>query len=78
MVNAGEGVDVTEFGGEGTGIKTMRDFYWREGDEITFIVEAELVGKIFTLKILFFHINYQLPISCIFVTDNLLVLYLQD
>ena len=45
LVNAGEGVEVTEFGGEGTGIKTMRDFNWKEGEEITFHVEAQLIGK---------------------------------
>ena len=37
----------TEFGGEGTGIKTMRDFDWKEDDEITFQVDGQLIGKIF-------------------------------
>ena len=46
LVKAGEGVEVTEFGGEGTGIKTMRNFDWEEGVEITFRVEAQLVGKL--------------------------------
>ena len=50
LVNAGEGVEVTEFGGEGTGIKTMRDFDWKEGEEITFHVEAQLIGKDIFLK----------------------------
>ena len=36
-----------EFGGEGTGIKTMRDFDWKEGDEITFQVDGQLIGKEF-------------------------------
>jgi len=61
LVNAGEGVDVTEFGGEGTGIKTMRDFDWKEGDDITFQVDGQLIdGYWFVSCYYFVNENEQL------------------
>ena len=47
-----------EFGGEGTGIKTMRDFDWKEGDEVTFQVDGQLIGKKFWfLELILFSYN---------------------
>ena len=40
LVEANSKAEVSKFGGEGTGIKTMMAFPWREGDFITFQVEA--------------------------------------
>jgi len=40
-VSHGAGVRVTTFGGEGTGLKSMADFSWEEGQEVTFSVEGE-------------------------------------
>ena len=40
-VSHGPGVRVTTFGGEGTGLKSMADFSWQEGQEVTFSVEGE-------------------------------------
>ena len=47
-VGAGPGVQVSEFGGEGTGIKTMRDCDWREETSVTFSVEAYIEGMYLT------------------------------
>jgi hypothetical protein len=41
-VKAGPGVDISTFGGEGTGIKSMCDADWKEGDLVTFRVNASL------------------------------------
>ena len=41
-VDHGDGVVVTEFGGEGTGLKSMKDFQWKEGEEVTFTIEGKL------------------------------------
>ena len=38
LLSAGEGVVVDNFGGEGTGLKTMKDVDWQLGERITFIV----------------------------------------
>ena len=40
LVEANPKAEVSKFGGEGTGIKTMMTFPWREGDLITFQIEA--------------------------------------
>lgn len=40
-VESGEGVAVSEFGGEGTGLKSMLDFDWREGKPVTFTVTGQ-------------------------------------
>ena len=45
-VGAGPGVQVSEFGGEGTGIKTMRDCDWKVGTLVTFTVEGYIEGMI--------------------------------
>ena len=45
-VGAGPGVQVSEFGGEGTGIKTMRDCDWKEETSVTFSVEGYIEGMI--------------------------------
>ena len=42
LIKAGENVEVSKFGGEGTGIKTMKRFHWHEDREITFCVKAHL------------------------------------
>lgn len=42
----GEGVEVSEFGGEGTGLKSMKDFAWKEGEEVTFVIEGKLTGVV--------------------------------
>ncbi len=42
-VEKGEGVTVTAFGGEGTGLKSMRDLDWREGVSVTFRVTGKRV-----------------------------------
>ena len=39
-VCSGDGVKVESFGGEGTGLKSMKDFWWEIGEEITFIVKG--------------------------------------
>ena len=38
LIEAGKDVEVSEFGGEGTGIKTMKDFDWLEHENVTFKV----------------------------------------
>ena len=43
LVEANPEAEVTKFGGEGTGIKTMLDFLWNEGDLVTFKVEGQIV-----------------------------------
>ena len=43
MVHAGPNVEVSKFGGEGTGIKTMKAFSWKENDTITFQVKSEMI-----------------------------------
>ena len=43
LVNVGPGVKVSEFGGEGTGIKTIKDLNWKEGSNVTFNVEGHLL-----------------------------------
>ena len=39
--SAGDSVVVESFGGEGTGMKCMKDFWWEVGEEITFIVNGK-------------------------------------
>ena len=41
LVKANPEAEVTKFGGEGTGIKTMMDLPWKEGDLITFRVDGQ-------------------------------------
>ena len=45
-VDHGKGVKVSEFGGEGTGLKSMRDFNWKEGQDIKFTVEGRRVNSV--------------------------------
>lgn len=40
ILDHGPGVEVSEFGGEGEGLKSMMDFDWKEDEEITFIVKG--------------------------------------
>ena len=43
-VSNGEGVKVSRFGGEGTGLKAIKyNFPWKENKDVTFIVEGRLV-----------------------------------
>ena len=37
----GRGVRVSNFGGEGTGQKAMKDLAWREGEVVTLVVRGE-------------------------------------
>ena len=39
----GDEVEVEPFGGEGCGMKSMKDFWWNLGEEITFIVKGNYV-----------------------------------
>jgi hypothetical protein len=39
----GEGVEVSSFGGEGTGLKSMKDVAWREGEEAIFTVKGVIM-----------------------------------
>ena len=41
----GPGVSVENFGGEGTGLKSMMDFPWLEGEEVTFSVTGQKDGQ---------------------------------
>ena len=41
LVKANPEAEVSKFGGEGTGIKTMMDLPWKEGDLITFKVDGQ-------------------------------------
>jgi len=40
LLRAGEGTVVDNFGGEGTGLKTMKDLDWQLGEKITFVVSG--------------------------------------
>ena len=44
LLRAGEGVVVDNFGGEGTGLKTMRDLDWQLGEKITFVVSISVTA----------------------------------
>ena len=35
-----EEVEIDDFGGEGTGLKSMRDLEWSEGEVVTFMVSG--------------------------------------
>ena len=39
-ISSGDSVVVEPFGGEGTGMKCMKDFWWEVGEEISFIVNG--------------------------------------
>ena len=39
-ISSGDGVKVELFGGEGTGMKSMKDFWWHVGEEITFTIQG--------------------------------------
>eukprot|EP00088_Acartia_fossae_P070908 TRINITY_DN9606_c0_g1_i2.p1 TRINITY_DN9606_c0_g1~~TRINITY_DN9606_c0_g1_i2.p1 ORF type:complete len:252 (+),score=40.74 TRINITY_DN9606_c0_g1_i2:49-804(+) len=42
LVSAGQGAKVTEFGGEGTGLKCMKEFKWDKEVPVTFVVTGVL------------------------------------
>ena len=39
-ISSGDGVKVEPFGGEGTGMKSMKDVWWNVGEEVTFIING--------------------------------------
>ena len=41
LVDSGPGTEVTGFGGEGTGLKCMRDLDWQLGQDVTFLVTGQ-------------------------------------
>ena len=45
LLRAGEGAVVDNFGGEGTGLKTMKDLDWQLGEKITFVVRISVSDK---------------------------------
>ena len=45
LIEANPEAEVTKFGGEGTGIKTMLDFPWNEGDLVTFKIEGQRIDN---------------------------------
>ena len=45
LLRAGEGTVVDNFGGEGTGLKTMKDLDWQLGEKITFVVRISVSDK---------------------------------
>jgi len=55
LVSKGEGVTVDDFGGEGTGLKTMRNLDWSEGDVVTFIVNGKKDDADWTCSCYFIH-----------------------
>ena len=57
-LEAGEGVKVTGFDGEGTGLKSMRDFDWKVGQKVTFKVKGDFADGTWTC-------------TCNFKTDGL-------
>ena len=40
LESKGDKVEIDDFGGEGTGLKSMRDLDWKEGEVITFLVSG--------------------------------------
>ena len=42
LLRAGEGTVVDNFGGEGTGLKTMKDLDWQLGEKTTFVVSTAI------------------------------------
>ena len=44
-ISSGPGVIVSPFSGEGTGLKSMKDFDWKENEDITFIVDGRLTSN---------------------------------
>ena len=44
FVDSGPGVEVSKFGGEGTGLKSMRDLDWTENSTVTFRVRGKVIG----------------------------------
>lgn len=45
VLHEGKGVEVSRFGGEGTGGKSMTDFHWKVGDKVRCIVQAIVEGQ---------------------------------
>ena len=46
LIEAGAGVEVTAFGGEGTGLKSMKDVHWDDGQRISFKVTGNRYDKV--------------------------------
>ena len=59
LLRAGEGVVVDNFGGEGTGLKTMKDLDWQLGEKITFVVSVFVTAAIDRIKMKIFYPIYR-------------------
>ena len=46
LIKGGEGVDISDFGGEGTGMKSMKQINWRPNQKIRFEVKGNYVSAI--------------------------------